>query len=149
MSSSAVDGGNVRVVEAVQHLGLPLEPSETIRTVGEGVGEDLQRHQAVELGVGGLPALSHPALAEEGDHVIVPEKGTGTERHKLLRTTRLYLSGSDSRRVRVAVTKDRSNHGKGVITPWGRHVLYFRQTVKQFGLTSASALTKSGRVLSS
>ena len=101
------------MVEAVQHLGLPLEPSETIRIVGEGVGEDLQRHQAVELGVGGLPALSHPVLAEEGDQVIVPEKGTGAERHKLLRTSRLYLSGSDSRRVRVAVTKDRSNYGKG------------------------------------
>ena len=34
-------------------------------TSRESVGEDLQRDLAVELGVGGLPGLSHSALAEE------------------------------------------------------------------------------------
>ena len=61
----AVDGGDVRVVEAGEDLGLPLEPSEPVRVSGEGVGQDLQRDLAVELRVGGLPDLAHAPLAEE------------------------------------------------------------------------------------
>ena len=54
----AVDGGDVRVVEAGEDLRLPLEPGETLRIAGEGVRQDLQRDLAVELGVGGLPDLA-------------------------------------------------------------------------------------------
>jgi len=72
----------------------------------------------------------HAALANEGGDIVVSETGAGAECHNLLRISRLYLSGSDSRRRRAAVTKDRSSNGKGVITPWGRHILYFCQTGK-------------------
>jgi len=34
---------------------------------------------AVELRVGGLPDLPHPALTEEGGHVVVAESGAGCE----------------------------------------------------------------------
>ena len=77
------------------------------------------------------PARSvHAALANEGADIVVSETGAGAECHNLLRISRLYLSGSDSRRRRAAVTKDRSSNGKGVITPWGRRILYFCQTGK-------------------
>ena len=54
----AVDGGDVRVVEAGEDLRLPLEPGEAIRISREGVGEDLQRDLAVQLRVGGLIHLT-------------------------------------------------------------------------------------------
>ena len=43
--------------------------------------EDLQRDLAVELGVGGLPDLAHPAFPEEGGDVVVAEAGADLERH--------------------------------------------------------------------
>ena len=59
-------------VQRGEHLRLALEPGETIRVAGEGVGENLERHLAVELGVGGLPHLTHAALAEQRGHVVAP-----------------------------------------------------------------------------
>ncbi len=79
----AVDGGDVGVVEAGEDLRLPLEPGEPVRISREGVGEDLQGDLAVELGVGGLPDLAHPALAKEGRDVVVAEAGAGIEGHEL------------------------------------------------------------------
>jgi len=64
------------MVEAGEDLRLSRESGEPVRVRREGVGEDLQRDLAVELGVGGLPDLAHAALAQEGGHVIVPEAGT-------------------------------------------------------------------------
>ena len=66
----AVDGGDVRVVQAGQDLRLPLEPGEAVWIGSEGVGEDLQRDLAAQLGVGGLPDLTHAAAAETGGHVV-------------------------------------------------------------------------------
>ncbi len=71
------------VVEAGRHLRLPLEPGEAVRVVGEGVRQELQRDLAVELRVGGLPHLSHAALADEGGNVIMPKAGAGLQRHGL------------------------------------------------------------------
>ena len=62
----AVNGGDIRVIEAGEDLRLPRESGEAVRISREGVGQDLQRDLAVELGVGGLPDLAHAALAEEG-----------------------------------------------------------------------------------
>jgi hypothetical protein len=66
------------VVPTRENLRLPLEPGKAVRVSGEGVGEDLQRDLAVELGVGGLPDLAHASLADEGGHVVMPEAGAGT-----------------------------------------------------------------------
>ena len=67
--------------EAGKDLGLPREPGEALWVSREGVGEDLQRDLAVELRVGRLPDLAHPAFPEEGGHVVVPEASAGAERH--------------------------------------------------------------------
>ena len=74
-SCRAEDGGDVRVVEAGEDLGLPREPGEPIRICRERVGEDLQGDLAVKLGVGGLPDLAHAA------HVVVPEAGADVQGH--------------------------------------------------------------------
>ena len=78
----AVDGGDVRVVEAGEDLRLPLEPGEPIRVSGKGVGQDLQGDIAVELRVVGLSDLSHAPLSEEGGHVVVPEAGADVDSHR-------------------------------------------------------------------
>ncbi len=61
-----VDAGDVRVVERRQHLGLALEPGEALGVGGERLGQHLDRHLAVEPGVGGPVHLAHAALAQLG-----------------------------------------------------------------------------------
>ena len=73
----AVDLRDVGMVEAGEDLSLPLEPGEPIRVAGEGIGQDLQGDIAVELRVGGLPDLAHPALAEEGRYLVRTKRLTG------------------------------------------------------------------------
>ncbi len=53
-----VDTADVRVVQRGEDFGFPLEAGQAVRVRRKGVGEDLQRDLAVELGVGGLPDLS-------------------------------------------------------------------------------------------
>ncbi len=53
-----------------------MEPGEAIRIGGERLGEDLERHLAVQLGVGGLIDLAHAPLADEGGHVVVGDAVT-------------------------------------------------------------------------
>ena len=97
---NAVDGGDVRVVEAGEDLRLPREPGEAVRVAGEGVGENLQRDLAAQLGIRGLPDLSHAALAEQGGHVVVSEAGAGTQGHGLLEPlTRAFYAQAVHRRT--------------------------------------------------
>ena len=87
----AVDGGDVRVVQAGQDLRLPLEPGEAVGISRESVGEDLQGDIAVELRVGGLPDLAHAAFADEGGHVVVAETGADGQGHELCWRERAIL----------------------------------------------------------
>ena len=57
------------------------EPSQPVRVSGERLGEDLERHLPVELGLGGLVDLPHAPLADEGGHVVGAESGAGSESH--------------------------------------------------------------------
>jgi hypothetical protein len=45
------------------------------------VGIDVFSLRGLKLRVGGLPDLSHAALAQQGGYVVVPEAGAGTKRH--------------------------------------------------------------------
>ena len=72
---------DVRVVEAGEQLRLPLEPGEAVGVLGEGVGEDLQGDLAVELGIGRLPDLAHPAFAEFGGDTVMPQPCADAKRH--------------------------------------------------------------------
>ena len=56
-------------------FNLPLEPREPIRAGGEGVRQDLQGDIPVEPVIMGAVDHTHPSLADEGGHVVVPEAG--------------------------------------------------------------------------
>ena len=71
----AVDRGDVRMVEARQHLRLALEAREALRVGREGLGQDLDRHLASELRVRGAIDLSHAADAELGGDPIAADVG--------------------------------------------------------------------------
>ena len=49
----------------------------------ERLRQNLERHLAVQLRVGGLPDLPHPSLADEGGHVVVAEAIADVQGHQL------------------------------------------------------------------
>ena len=53
-----VDAPDVGMVQRGEHLGLTLEAGQPVRVGGERLGENLERHVAVELGVAGLIDLT-------------------------------------------------------------------------------------------
>ncbi len=63
------------MVQAGEDLGLTLEPSQAIRISCKRLGQDLERHLAVQLGIGGLIDLPHAPLADEGGDVVMAESG--------------------------------------------------------------------------
>ncbi len=54
-----MDLRDVGMIEAGKNLRLTLEPGQPIRISGKRLGQDLQRHLPVELGIGGLIDLAH------------------------------------------------------------------------------------------
>ena len=62
------------MVQRGKHLRFSLEPCEAIGIGGQGFRKNLERH-LVELRVGGLIDLSHPALHDEGGHIVMAETG--------------------------------------------------------------------------
>ena len=60
----AVDCGDVRMIQRCQHLCFAPEARHAFRVIGEGVGQDLQRDLAVELGVASAIHLAHSTRAE-------------------------------------------------------------------------------------
>ena len=86
-----MDLRDVRMVQAGEDLRLTLKPCQPIRIAGKRFGQDLQRHLPVQLGIGGLIDLSHPALADEGGDVVVAESGADGQGHGLWRRWLGYL----------------------------------------------------------
>ncbi len=65
------------------NLRFPLEPGEPIRISGKRLGQGLQCHLPVELGIGGLIDLPHAPLADESGHVVVGDARAKVEGHRL------------------------------------------------------------------
>ena len=86
-----MNGGDVRMVQRREDLHFSLEPGEAIRVAGERLGQDLQCHATIELGIGGTIHLLHAAFANEDGHVVVPETGADVEDHNAF-----YLSASSA-----------------------------------------------------
>ena len=66
---------DVRMVQRGQDFGFTLEAGEPISIAGKRLRQDPERHLAVQLGIGGLPDLSHTPLADEGGDIVVAESG--------------------------------------------------------------------------
>ena len=94
------DVPDVGMVQRGEDFGFPLEPGESIRIIREGVGQDLQRHVTVELGISGLIDLAHAAFADLGGDFIRAESGAGFEWHSYGNGTR-SLSSSNQLRTTV------------------------------------------------
>ena len=75
------DGGDVGVAQRSEQLGFALEAGESLRIAGEGIGKDLDRHFAVEVGVRGFPDHTHPAFADLLDQAVVEQLLSGLDRH--------------------------------------------------------------------
>jgi hypothetical protein len=58
-----------------------LKPLAEGVVVGERVGEDLERHRPVLVGVVRLVHLTHTALAEQADDVVLAERRTDARLH--------------------------------------------------------------------
>ncbi len=69
------------MVQRGQDFGFTFKPGESIRILSKRLGENLQGHLTLELGIGGLIDLAHAAFADEGGDVVVAESGAGLEWH--------------------------------------------------------------------
>ena len=76
-----VNSRDVRMVQTGQNFGFAFKPGEPIRIVREGLGQDLQCHVPVELGVSGAIHLPHAAFADLGGDTVWAEGGAGGQRH--------------------------------------------------------------------
>ena len=76
------------MVQRCEDFSFSLEPGEPLRVSGKRLGQDLERHLALELRISRLIDLPHASLADEGGHVVVSEAVTDGERHKLLELAR-------------------------------------------------------------
>src|SRR5262249_51694077 len=72
---------NVGMIERSQHFGFALEASHAAGIAGEGLGDYLQRHVALQPGVAGTIDLSHAARADGREDFVGPEMFTGLEVH--------------------------------------------------------------------
>ncbi len=79
----AVEGANVRVVQAGDGLRLALEPLLQIRVCGDMFGQHLDGDGAVQAGVAGFVDFAHPARAEGGEDLVGAERGAGLDGHGL------------------------------------------------------------------
>ena len=77
----AVDGGDVGVVERGEDLRLALETSEPLGIARHIGGQHLDRHLAVELGVGRPVDLAHSARAEGRDDLVRAEPHATRQAH--------------------------------------------------------------------
>ena len=59
-----VDGGDVGVVQRRQQMGLALQPCEALRVGAQFLGQDLDRHLTLQLGIPRPIHLTHTALTE-------------------------------------------------------------------------------------
>ena len=66
-----VDAGDVRVTERREHLRLAMEARHAVVVVREVLGQQLQRHVAVQARVGRAEHLSHAASPELAGDAIV------------------------------------------------------------------------------
>src|SRR5215471_13253783 len=74
---------DIRVIERSQHFGLALEASHAARITSEGIGENLQRHVALQLGVAGAVDLAHTALSDKRENFVGPQMVSYGQRHKI------------------------------------------------------------------
>ncbi len=72
----AVHRSDVGVVQRGEELGLAFESRQPFGVGAQSIRQHLDRHLALERGVGGRPHDAHPALAELVDEPVVEKSRT-------------------------------------------------------------------------
>ena len=65
---------NIRMVECGDHAGFALEPGQAFGIAGNIRRQDLKRHVAPQLHIGGAIHLTHPARANRGVDPVMGER---------------------------------------------------------------------------
>ena len=81
MGPDVVDGENVRVVQGAGGAGFLLEADE-MPAIGDLLGEDLDRHLALQAGVTRPVHLTHRPGGEQHHDLVRAESRAGLERHR-------------------------------------------------------------------
>ena len=77
----AVDLGDVRMVQRREHFGFALKPREPFGILRERIGQDLQRHLALQLRIPRPIHVAHAARAEGGEDLEDAKACAGRESH--------------------------------------------------------------------
>ena len=75
----AVDSSDVRVIQRGERPGLALESGEPLRVLGKALGQDLDRHVALQLAVPGPIDLAHAAGPDGGEDFVRTEASAGLQ----------------------------------------------------------------------
>jgi hypothetical protein len=81
VGSDFVDGADIGVAKGRRSTGLPAEPFQSLRVLGQLVGKELQRNEAAKVGVERLVHHAHTTTADlfenavarngRGDHPVI------------------------------------------------------------------------------
>ena len=71
------------MIERAQRPGLPPEARQAFRVVGHLVGQDLERHLAIQVGIVRAIHLAHPACPKQRGNLIRAEARPGGEGHEI------------------------------------------------------------------
>jgi len=72
---ATVDIGNIGVIELGKKLGFPFKTSQPLRILGELLRQHLDGHFTAQVGVLGTINLSHTALADLLDDLVMADGG--------------------------------------------------------------------------
>jgi len=71
---------NIRMIQGGESLGFTREARQAIGIVRQRLGQDLDRHVTIELGVARTEDLPHATFADRSDDLVDAEAGAGSER---------------------------------------------------------------------
>src|SRR5262245_36375395 len=77
----AIDRGDVRMVQRGEELRFATKAPESLWIAGEGLGQDLHRDIASELGITSTVDFTHPAAAKRGDDPVRAKVNARFEEH--------------------------------------------------------------------
>jgi len=80
---------DVRVIQRGQNFGFALKARQALGVRGQGGGEHLDRHLALQRHVGGAVDLAHAAGANLGGYLIGTDTGTRAERQAAILSRRV------------------------------------------------------------
>ena len=73
------------MAEGREHLGLALKPRHAVGIAGKGLGQDLDRHVALELEIARPVHLAHTTGPERREDFVWAETGAGAEDQTVVR----------------------------------------------------------------